>query len=82
MDREQAKELQDAFNAFANGFEIEFQSAYGRWLPATEPTWNPDIKYRKKPKAREWWLDPTDGEVLQQDNPPNSDFIKVREILD
>ena len=93
MDRERAKELLPVITAFAEGKDIEWRGCPSlrgsddEW--ATMPT-NPllittfpadDYEYRIKPKPREWWLDPTDGEILQQDTPPNSDFIKVREVL-
>jgi len=41
-----------------------------------------DMEYRIKPKEpREWWMDPDDFEIFDQDLKPTPTAIKVREIL-
>ena len=86
MNREQAKAIAPYIKAFGDGEDVQFHdgvdwSDIGEEGIDAEAFENGRIEWRIKPKPREWWLDPTDGEILQQDTPPNSDFIKVREVL-
>ena len=93
MNRERAKQLLPIIEAFANGEDIEFlrkQVGDTKWEPLedfwslTEATASSDnVEYRIKPKPREWWLDPNDYEIWdEQINPPVPDAIKVREVLE
>ena len=80
MNRERAKELLPIIQAYANGETIQSKFADHDWRTVDLALHMPD-EYRIKPKPREWWLDPSDGELLQQDRKPGGGFIKVREVL-
>lgn len=95
MNRERARELLPIIEAFANGEEIE--RYYGEsWNREIGPCWDPDSKYRIKPKAREFWVAPfpsnegtctgggqtRNGQYVEVDEPNRWDgVIKVREVL-
>jgi len=51
MTKDKAKELLPIIEAFANGKVIEYL-LNAKWSVATTPDWNPDLKYRIKPKPK------------------------------
>lgn len=85
MNRERAKELLPIIEAFANGEDIQdcFTSPVSVWQDCPDPPFSDHCKYRIKPKAREFWIDPADHEVwLDQPNPPVPHAFKVREVIE
>ena len=82
MNRERAKELAPIIKAYGDGENLQWRNAGGEWADLDYFDINfLNDEYRIKPKPREWWLDPSDGELLQQDRKPGGGFIKVREVL-
>lgn len=55
MDREQAKSMREAFNAFCDGKRVETMYS-GIWIEQETPTFNPEYQWRVKPqpKYRPW----------------------------
>ena len=85
MNRKRAKELLPAFQAFADGKEIQSRYASeARWVSIDDPNWNDNGKYRIKPKPREWEVLLDDqGWTMTVRQPGEGDrhWIKVREVL-
>jgi hypothetical protein len=85
MDRNRAKELLPIIEAFANGEDIDGGPIdLDHWQGIDRDASFDDAtqRFRIRPKPREWWLDPCDGEVWpDQPTPPIKDAIKVREVL-
>lgn len=41
----------ELIKAWADGDEIQYLDIRGNWVQAITPSWNPDLKYRIKPKT-------------------------------
>ena len=88
MKREDIIEAIALLQGALDGGEIQEKSRRKAWR---EPTYDsivigdPDYKYRIKPKAREFWLNPNaqspDTAFYENFDPDDADFIKVREVL-
>ena len=82
MNRERAKELLPIIQAFADGEDVQSDRIGERYVWRDRDEFvGTGLHWRIKPKPREWWMDPSDGELLQQDRKPGGGFIKVREVL-
>jgi hypothetical protein len=90
MNRDRAKELLPVFTAFSNGEDIEFRhlepigGESEDWMDAFKMTLLDAnvFAYRIKPKPREWWMDPDDFEIFDQERKPIPSAIKVREVTE
>ena len=80
MNRTQAKELLPIITAFANGFDVEVSHRVNhlpRWELTQYPKFDPTYKYRVKPKARTFWINPESEREYCEEG-----WIKVKEILE
>ena len=88
MNREQAKELLPIIQAFADGAEIQTSSRQSEWRDISEPAWSSLSAYRIKPKEqepREFWVSdsgPNNPIRINKRQPFNSDYFKVREVIE
>ncbi len=89
LNRDRAKELLPIIEAFANGEDIQFRVQADKecgsdvWAPhpSTGISLKSHVEYRIKPKAREFWMDPDDFEIFDQEKKPFPAAIKVVEVL-
>ena len=42
----------EIIKAWADGYEIEYLTSYGAWLPTHRPSWCEDTEYRIKPEPK------------------------------
>ena len=90
MKRERAKQLAPIIKAFGNGEDIQFHdgddwSDIGGEGIEADALENGGLKYRFKPKPREFWLNTMSNTIHDGDERPDyrldSKWIKVREVL-
>lgn len=67
----------DIIHAWAEGAEIEYWFEIDKeWYKTCAPSFDPDTKYRIKPKEPEWWENiPEHGILVRRIDNPNSILI-------
>ena len=91
MNRERARELVPIIEAFGNGWTIQFDDGDG-WSDVDKSGLDVEcfddggLKYRIKPKPREFWINPdaddSDAIIYESFNPKDDNFIRVQEVIE
>lgn len=55
MTRERARALIGIIEAFIRGETIQIENPDGAWSDCETPAWSNGVRYRVKPKPREWY---------------------------
>lgn len=72
----------DVIHAWAEGAEVEYWSEHiNDWREANAPAFDPDIKYRIKPKEPEWYERIPEHGVLVKSNHDCSIAVLVAEDI-
>jgi len=94
MRRDEARKMAEVLTWFADGEEVQFYNRYNEnWENCTEDcAFDPEYKYRIKPKQREFWCHVYEGgtggdiwlskEQAEYYGMGSGTIVKVREVLD